>query len=62
MTDLTAHYINKNQSEMRAIKAGWYAIEKDGNISGPSFSRGDCLKYLTPFSAGAHDAHASVRT
>jgi exodeoxyribonuclease V alpha subunit len=27
------HYINENESDMRGIKHGWYAIEDDGNAS-----------------------------
>ena len=39
------HYINEHQSDMRGIKDGWYAMEKDGNlVSGPFSSREDCLK------------------
>ena len=26
------HYINEHQSDMRGIKDGWYAMEKDGNL------------------------------
>jgi hypothetical protein len=26
------HYISENQSDMRGIKHGWYAIEDDGNL------------------------------
>jgi hypothetical protein len=38
------HYINENQSDMRGIKLGWYAIEDDGNLSsGPFFSHEECL-------------------
>ena len=29
-----AYYISENQSDMRGIKHGWYAIEDDGNLSG----------------------------
>ena len=42
------HYINEHQSDMRGIKDGWYAIEKNGNlVSGPFSSREDCLRSNT---------------
>jgi hypothetical protein len=38
------HYINEDRSEMRGIKAGWYATESDGSLSsGPFLSREECL-------------------
>jgi len=43
-----AHYINQDQSDMRGIKDGWYAIEDDGNVSSGTFSsREECIKRLT---------------
>ena len=55
------HYINEHQSDMRGIKDGWYAMEKDGNlVAGPFSSREDCLKLLNPISAGSSNAHASI--
>jgi len=37
-------YISENQSDMRGIKHGWYAIEDDGNLSsGPFPSFEECL-------------------
>ena len=27
-----SHYINENQSDMRGIKPGWYAMEDDGDL------------------------------
>jgi hypothetical protein len=57
------HYINEHQSDMRGIKDGWYAMEKDGNlVAGPFSSREDCLKLFNPISAGGPNAHASVWT
>jgi hypothetical protein len=39
------HYINENQSDMRGIKRGWYAIDGDGNlVSGPFSSREQCVE------------------
>jgi hypothetical protein len=31
------YYISENQSDMRGIKHGWYAIEDDGNVSSGPF-------------------------
>jgi hypothetical protein len=57
------HYINEHQSDMRGIKVGWYAMEKDGNlVSGPFARRDDCLKLFKPISAGARNAHNSFWT
>jgi hypothetical protein len=42
------HFINDDKSEMRGIKAGWYAIEDDGNLSsGPFSSREQCVIRVT---------------
>jgi hypothetical protein len=57
------HYINEHQSDMRGIKVGWYAMEKDGNlVLGPFACRDDCLKLFKPISAGARNAHNSFWT
>ena len=47
-TTVTApHYISENESDMRGIKSGWYAIEGDGNISsGPFASRQECVERI----------------
>jgi hypothetical protein len=38
-------YVNENKSDMRGIKAGWYAMDGDGNlISGPFSSREKCVE------------------
>jgi hypothetical protein len=43
------HYINEHQSDIRCIKDGWYAMEKNGNlVSGPFSCREDCLKVVNP--------------
>jgi hypothetical protein len=48
MNHLAPHYVNEHQSDMRGIKDGWYAMEKDGNlVSGPFSSREDCWKLRT---------------
>ena len=33
------HYISENQSDMRGVKHGWYAIEDDGNLFFWTFSQ-----------------------
>jgi hypothetical protein len=39
------HYVNENKSDMRGIKAGWYAMDGDGNlVSGPFSSREKCAE------------------
>jgi hypothetical protein len=54
---IAAHYINKDQSDMRAIKHGWYAIEDDGNLSrGPFSSREECIRRITQPTNGAVSA------
>jgi hypothetical protein len=41
------HYIGENKSDMRGIKAGWYAVEDDGNLSsGPFSSHEECIKRI----------------
>ena len=43
-----SHYINENQSDMRGIKPGWYAMDDDGNLSsGPFSSHEACLSRVT---------------
>ena len=38
------YYIGEDRSDMRGIKAGWYAIEDDGNLtSGPFPSLEECI-------------------
>jgi hypothetical protein len=54
---IAVHYINKDQSDMRAIKHGWYAIEDDGNLCcGPFSSREDCIRRITQPTNGAVSA------
>jgi hypothetical protein len=44
---IAPHYISEHKSDMRGIKAGWYAIEDDGNIFfGPFASREACVERL----------------
>jgi hypothetical protein len=42
------YYITEDKSDMRGIKAGWYAIEDDGNLScGPFSNRQECVKRIS---------------
>ena len=42
------HYIGEDQSDMRGIKHGWYAMEDDGDLSsGPFSSHEECLNRIT---------------
>jgi hypothetical protein len=39
------HYINEDQSDMRGIKAGWYAIDEGGNlVLGPFDTYNECVE------------------
>jgi hypothetical protein len=47
LTVIAPHYISEHKSDMRGIKAGWYAIEGDGIIfSGPFASRQECVEKI----------------
>jgi hypothetical protein len=42
------HYIGENESDMRGIKLGWYAVEDDGKVSsGPFSSLEECVNRIT---------------
>jgi hypothetical protein len=42
------HYINERQSDIRAIKPGWYGMESNGKLSsGPFPNQGKCLSEIT---------------
>ena len=44
----TPHYIGEDKSDMRSIKAGWYAIESDGKLSsGPFPSLEECVTRIS---------------
>jgi hypothetical protein len=59
MNNPTPHFINEHQSDMRRIKDGWYAIDKNGNlVSGPFFCREDCLTSVTQIPRGVHSVSA----
>jgi hypothetical protein len=38
------YYVNEHQSDIRAIKSGWYGMENNGKLSsGPFLNQGKCL-------------------
>ena len=38
------YYVNEHQSDIRAIKPGWYGLERNGKLSsGPFLNQGKCL-------------------
>jgi hypothetical protein len=44
MTESNPHYINEYQSDLRAVKEGWYATDEHGSLLfGPFSSRENCL-------------------
>jgi hypothetical protein len=44
MIDCNPHYINELQSDLRAVKEGWYAMDERGNLLfGPFSNRENCL-------------------
>ena len=48
------HYINEDNSDMRSIKPGWYAIEDDGNLSsGPFPNFEECVARISQPANGA---------
>jgi hypothetical protein len=47
LTVIAPQYISEDKSDMRGIKPGWYAIERDGNVfSGPFASRQECVEKI----------------
>jgi hypothetical protein len=47
LTCQSPRYVGEDESDMRAIKDGWYAVAKDGMfVSGPFLSRHDCLEEI----------------
>jgi hypothetical protein len=55
------HYINEDQSDMRGIKPGWYAMEDDGDLSsGPFSSHEECLTRITQPMNGSTPRMSSV--
>ena len=42
------YYVNEHQSDIRAIKPGWYGLERNGKLSsGPFSNQGKCLTGIT---------------
>ena len=42
------HQVNERESDMRAVKEGWYAIEENGTLTfGPYSSREDCANKIS---------------
>jgi hypothetical protein len=42
------YYVNEHQSDLRAIKPGWYAVQRNGKLSsGPFPSQEECLTRST---------------
>ncbi len=61
------HYINEHQSDIRAIKPGWYGVESNGKLSsGPYPNQGKCLAEITQargnFRASPWLARATARS
>ncbi len=51
------YYISEDQSDMRGIKSGWYAMEDDGDLSsGPFSSREQCITRITQPTNGSSPA------
>jgi hypothetical protein len=47
MKNLTPRLINDVESDRRAVKNGWYAINETGKLrSGPFSNRPACLEYI----------------
>ena len=42
------YYVNEHQSDIRAIKPGWYGLERNGKLSsGPFSNQEKCLTGIT---------------
>ena len=42
------YYVNEHQSDIRAIKPGWYGLESNGKLSsGPFSNQENCLTGIT---------------
>jgi hypothetical protein len=53
------HYISEDQSDMRGIKPGWYAIDDDGKLSsGPFSDHEECLRRVRQPTNGSPDVYA----
>jgi hypothetical protein len=53
MNNPIPYYINEHQSDIRAIKDGWYAMDHEGHLSsGPFSSHDECLKKMSSCANG----------
>jgi len=44
VTEYIPHYINQRQSDLRAVKEGWYVMDEHGKLLfGPFSKRENCL-------------------
>jgi hypothetical protein len=54
MIESNPHYINERQSDLRAVKEGWYATDEHGNLLlGPFSNRETCLARISQSVKGA---------
>ena len=54
------HYIGENESDMRGIQCGWYAIEDDGDLSsGPFSNREKCVRRIRIITQPTNGTRAS---
>jgi hypothetical protein len=50
VTSLFPHFVDAQQSAMRGLNVGWYAIDQDGEIaSGPYRGRNECAVSIAQF-------------
>src|SRR4026209_1836987 len=62
MTESNPHYLNERQSDLRAVKEGWYATDDHGNLLlGPFSSRENCLARISQSVKGAAPFESSPR-
>ena len=55
MSNPIPYRINEVQSDMRGVKEGWYAMDKEGKLTlGPFSSRDDCLICLRTVAQPTH--------
>jgi hypothetical protein len=47
MNNLTARHVDDSESDNRSIKAGWYAMRRNGSLRlGPFASRDECVAQI----------------
>jgi len=60
---IAPYYISENNSDIRGIKAGWYAIDNDGKlVSGPFSSREKCVEGKHSFNEPTNAVSAALIT